>query len=88
MINKQLHSDGYIWLYDTETKTQILEHRYVMEQHLNRKLKYNEVVHHKDHNKTNNSINNLELLTNKEHSKKHQFEHGRKYVKLRCPNVI
>lgn len=85
MINKKLHSDGYIWLYDTETKSQILEHRYVMEHHLNRKLKSDEVVHHKDRNKINNSIDNLELLTNDEHSKKHQLERGRKYVKLTCP---
>lgn len=85
MIKKTLHPDGYIWLYNTETKTQILEHRYVMEQYLGRKLESNEIVHHKDHNKTNNSIDNLELLPNKEHSRKHQLEHGRKYVKLRCP---
>jgi len=49
---------------------QIRQHRYVMEQHLKRKLLKNEHVHHKDGNGLNNDINNLELLTNSEHQKK------------------
>lgn len=47
------------------------EHRFIMEQHLNRKLKRNEVVHHIDGNKSNNDINNLQLMTLSEHSKMH-----------------
>lgn len=43
-----------------------------MEQHLGRKLKKGEVVHHIDGNKTNNNINNLQLMTAKEHSKMHR----------------
>ena len=39
----------------------ILEHRYIMEQHLGRYLDPQEVVHHKDHNPSNNTIENLEL---------------------------
>jgi hypothetical protein len=40
----------------------ILEHRYVMEQHLGRYLDPQEVVHHKDGNKLNNAIENLQLF--------------------------
>lgn len=45
----------------------IREHRFVLEKLLGRKLKREEVVHHKDHNKLNNSIENLQILTNREH---------------------
>ncbi len=39
----------------------MFEHRFVMQTHLGRPLLRSESVHHKDGNKTNNSIDNLEL---------------------------
>ena len=50
------------------------EHRHVMEQFLRRKLKKNEVVHHKDGNKLNNNIENLQLMTDTEHRRLHAKE--------------
>ena len=50
---------------------QIMLHRYVMECYLGRKLKHHEIIHHKDGDKLNNNISNLEILTRKEHLKKH-----------------
>jgi len=47
------------------------EHRLIMEAHLGRKLSFNEVVHHKDGDKKNNKIENLELMSRAEHSKYH-----------------
>ena len=47
------------------------EHRFVMEQHLGHKLERHEHVHHKNGNKHNNKIKNLELTSNSEHSKIH-----------------
>lgn len=47
------------------------EHRLVMEKFLNRKLNFNEIVHHIDGNKSNNEISNLQILTRSEHSKLH-----------------
>jgi hypothetical protein len=49
----------------------ILEHRYVMAQLLNRCLSDTEVVHHKDGNKLNNAIDNLELTDYSTHATKH-----------------
>lgn len=42
----------------------VLEHRYVMEQHLGRYLDPAEVVHHIDGNPSNNSLDNLQLFAN------------------------
>lgn len=42
----------------------ILEHRYVMEQHIGRYLEPTEVVHHIDENANNNDISNLRLYSN------------------------
>ncbi len=41
----------------------ILEHRYVMEQHIGRYLEPDEVVHHIDENPSNNDISNLRLYS-------------------------
>jgi hypothetical protein len=46
-------------------------HRVIVEQHLGRKLSYNEVIHHIDHNPKNNDISNLELTTRSKHGKHH-----------------
>lgn len=55
------------------------EHRYIMEQKLGRKLGFNEIVHHKDEDKSNNDPNNLELKDRSDHSREHSK--GRKASK-------
>ena len=49
----------------------IREHIKVMQDHLNRKLEANEVVHHIDGNKLNNEIDNLDLCTQQQHNNCH-----------------
>lgn len=64
----------------------VLLHRVIIENHLGRILNHDEIVHHKNHDRKDNRIENLEVMTNKEHSKHHAATKGRKYAELKCPN--
>lgn len=64
--------DGYVLLWCAEKRRKhthyVLEHHLVMEAHIGRRLRKGEVVHHRDKNKANNQIENLELFaSNAEH---------------------
>lgn len=63
---------------------QIEEHRLVMMKHLGRILNENEVVHHINKNKLDNRIENLQLLTRREHSRLHSKEKGNKRICQIC----
>lgn len=52
----------------------IREHRYVMEQHLGRKLTRKEQIHHINGDKLDNRIENLMVLSNAEHQRLHWKE--------------
>ena len=54
-------------------------HRYIWEQY-NGEIPNNYEIHHIDHNKDNNNISNLEMLTKEEHKKRH-IEEINDYVK-------
>lgn len=59
---KKARPDGYF--VTNVMMTSYKYHRFVMEKHIGRKLKPEEVVHHIDENKANNDISNLMLLPN------------------------
>ena len=67
---KRKNSDGYIEMRNG-TGERRLGHRWVMEQHLGRKLKPGEFVHHKNRKKDDNRIENLEVVTHAEHMAEH-----------------
>ena len=51
-----------------------LVHRYVVEKKIGRKLRKEEIVHHKNRNKLDNSPDNLEVFANQEEHEKHHRE--------------
>lgn len=55
----------------------VREHRWLMEQHLGRKLESWEHVHHIDGNHLNNAIENLIVLSNAEHQKEELKQWGK-----------
>lgn len=59
-------------------------HRCLLEQFLRRSLNSKEVVHHKDHNKRNNSLDNLFLTTTSEHRKLHAEVNTHTCIKEDC----
>lgn len=71
-------ADGYVEITRGPNKGRGL-HVVLMEEHLGRRLGPDEVVHHRDEDKHNNDLGNLELMTRAEHARLHrQIELERK----------
>lgn len=70
---------GYLYFMDREhplgdKKGRVWHHRHVASITLGRWLRPDEVVHHKDHKRTNNDPSNLEVMTPSEHAAHHRPE--------------
>lgn len=89
--HKKKRRDGYITVYYPEhpnaTKEgYVMEHKLVMEKHIGRYLEKDEVVHHINGNRADNRIENLALMTFKEHAALH-FKKRRDAGKLKHATV-
>jgi hypothetical protein len=79
----RLQKNGYLTICIGNKKYYV--HRLVMQEKLGRPLKHNEHVHHINGDKTDNSIENLELLTAEEHEKLHSLKNNLGKIKGRIP---
>lgn len=69
---RRKHTQGYVWIL--VNGKYYLEHRYIMMQSLKRPLAKGEQVHHKNGNKLDNRIENLELVNVADHIRQHHKE--------------
>jgi uncharacterized C2H2 Zn-finger protein len=87
MLNKTyIDNNGYLRFNNTNK----LVHRWIAEKNIGRKLKPDEIVHHKDGNKLNNSPENLYVFSSqKEHQKLHNKKNIQNFfLKLLLPRSI
>lgn len=83
-----IESGGYLWEFCPYHKNAtkwgyIQQHRVVVERSLGYYLFDDEYVHHKDHNKKNNDLENLQVVSRSEHRKIHAYDEH----KSRFPDV-
>jgi hypothetical protein len=76
--------NGYVYLtpWNSKSRKHYKRSRILLQLHLNKEFEAWEHVHHKDGDKTNDSIDNLELLENSEHN---SLTHAGKKRKTQTP---
>lgn len=89
IIKKKAHKKSSGYFYFSYKSRWYKRSRIIMQLHLNKSLSPFEIVHHKDRNKENDSIENLEVLNSSNHSKldKHKPE-GWKPANSIKPEII
>src|SRR5208337_1629542 len=84
-IRRHIRNDGYVQL--TGNGLNVLEHRIIMEKHIGRKLDKREHVHHINAIKSDNRIENLEILSISDHTREHHPGIiPSRWIKTKCLN--
>lgn len=82
-LDRRVSEDGHFYiridiqdpLYEmANANGWVFEHRYIMAKSLNRPLEKSEIVHHRNHIKSDNRIENLELTTRGSHILRHNAD--------------
>lgn len=78
----KVHNRGYILAYAPEHPHShkdgyVMLHTIIMERHIGRYLEKNEVVHHINHDRKDNRLENLQLMDKHEHCVMHMLERKR-----------
>ncbi|WP_066452435.1 HNH endonuclease signature motif containing protein [Anaerotruncus rubiinfantis] len=82
--HQKKRDDGYIKVYypshpSATADGYVMQHRLMMEDHIGRFLTDDEVIHHINHNRSDNRIENLRLMNVRDHAALHMKErHERK----------
>lgn len=84
--SKRIRPDGYVEIKIAHGKRWVLEHRFVVESALNRKLSRREEVHHINGDRADNRPENLRVYDSSEHQKLHEHwkEWTKSPVRLNC----
>jgi len=81
---RKINSQGYVLIYspnhpNKDQQGYVREHRLVMEKYLDRYLNKNEVIHHINRIKNDNTIENLEVISKVEHDRISSFNRIRNF---------
>jgi len=80
---KKIDSNGYVWiLVNPRKRTWKREHHLIFEKYLKRKLLDNEIIHHRNGNKQDNRLENLQLLAKYNHCPGIETIHSEDICKL------
>lgn len=77
--SRYIDAEGYVVVYQPDHQFPrrggvVREHVMVMELSLGRRLAADEIIHHRDHDRRNNDLSNLEVMKRGEHSAHHRAE--------------